>query len=121
MHMAEPEEGVARPVIGAVALSALAVSTIAIFYLGILPRVSSTSQPRRSAPSSDRVRRAATSVPPDRAWKLTMSSLEKQMHDQPSPENILQTGMAFLGLENTLVLSRWGCSPSWRAPSRSIP
>jgi NADH-quinone oxidoreductase subunit N len=37
MYMAEPEEGVARPVIGAVALSALAVSTIAIFYLGILP------------------------------------------------------------------------------------
>jgi hypothetical protein len=37
MYMAEPAEGVTRPVIGTVALSALAVSTIAIFYLGILP------------------------------------------------------------------------------------
>jgi NADH-quinone oxidoreductase subunit N len=37
MYMAESEEGVTRPVIGAVALSALLVSTIAIFYLGILP------------------------------------------------------------------------------------
>ena len=37
MYMAEPAEGVTRPVIGGVALSALAVSTIAIFYLGILP------------------------------------------------------------------------------------
>ena len=37
MYMAEPTEGVTRPVVGTVALSALAVSTIAIFYLGILP------------------------------------------------------------------------------------
>src|ERR687894_1110865 len=34
MYMSEPEEGVTRPVIGAVALSALAVSTVAVFYLG---------------------------------------------------------------------------------------
>jgi NADH-quinone oxidoreductase subunit N len=37
MYMAEPAEGVTRPVVGPLALSALAVSTIAIFYLGILP------------------------------------------------------------------------------------
>ena len=37
MYMAEPAEGAARPAIGAVALLALVVSTIAIFYLGILP------------------------------------------------------------------------------------
>ena len=37
MYMAEPAEGVSRPVIGVVALSALTVSTITIFYLGILP------------------------------------------------------------------------------------
>ena len=45
MYMAEPAEGVARPVIGAVALSALAVSTIAIFYLGDPPNT--TPRPRR--------------------------------------------------------------------------
>jgi NADH-quinone oxidoreductase subunit N len=37
MYMAEPVEEPVRPSVGPVAMSALAVSTIAIFYLGILP------------------------------------------------------------------------------------
>ena len=37
MYMAEPVEEPVRPAVGPIAMSALAVSTIAIFYLGILP------------------------------------------------------------------------------------
>ena len=37
MYMAEPAEAQARPAIGAVPFVALVVSTVAIFYLGILP------------------------------------------------------------------------------------
>jgi NADH-quinone oxidoreductase subunit N len=37
MYMAEPAEGQVRPAIGAMPLAALVVSTVAIFYLGILP------------------------------------------------------------------------------------
>jgi len=37
MYIAEPQQGVERPAVGPLALSALAVSTAAIFYLGILP------------------------------------------------------------------------------------
>ncbi len=37
MYMAEPSEAQARPAIGAIPLAALVISTVAIFYLGILP------------------------------------------------------------------------------------
>jgi NADH-quinone oxidoreductase subunit N len=37
MYMTEPVQEPARPVTGPIALSALAVSMIAIFYLGVLP------------------------------------------------------------------------------------
>jgi NADH-quinone oxidoreductase subunit N len=37
MYMAEPAPGVVRPAIGPVALSALALSTAAVLYLGVLP------------------------------------------------------------------------------------
>jgi len=37
MYMAEPAPGVERPTVGPVAISALAFSTLAILYLGVLP------------------------------------------------------------------------------------
>jgi NADH-quinone oxidoreductase subunit N len=37
MYMAEPAPGIVRPAIGSAATAALAVSTIAVFYLGVLP------------------------------------------------------------------------------------
>jgi len=37
MYMAEPTPGMVRPGIGPIALGALAVSTLVIFYLGVLP------------------------------------------------------------------------------------
>jgi hypothetical protein len=37
MYMAEPTEAQPRPVVGMVPFLALVASTIAIFYLGILP------------------------------------------------------------------------------------
>ena len=37
MYMAEPTPGTVRPGIGPIALGALAVSTLVIFYLGVLP------------------------------------------------------------------------------------